>query len=233
MNSALQPRDERILDHIGRHHFTLRAVLDRAFFAPGSTGSGNVVDRLLAHGFIRAREGVLPSGLKLYQLTAAGAAGRFPRSRTRMPGPQAFRACMCSLWFCHMLGPQRRRVESWELERAMKRKPPAGVHCTSLDDPPVVYRLKSVGGNTEPSSVLFDLRQAIKSFRADDALRAWLENRYYAFAVLAEKQQVARLRHAIEQSEIRQYADITIDPVPWLHDIGETIRDHRIPEGTE
>jgi len=233
VNTGLQPRDERILDHIGRHHFTLRAVLDRSFFSPDSTGSGNVVDRLLAHGFIRAREGVLPGGLKLYQLSAAGAAGRFPRSRTRMPGTQAFRAGMCSLWFCHMLGPRRHRLESWELERAMKQKPPAGVHCTSLDDPPVVYRLRPVGGNTEPASVLFDLRQTVKSFLADPSLRAWVENRFYAFAVLAEKQQVARIRHTIDRSEIRQYADITINAVPWLHDIGEAIRDHRIPQGTE
>jgi len=233
VNAGLQPRDERILDHIGRHSFTLRAVLDRAFFPPGSSGSGNVVDRLLASGFIRAREGVLPQGLRLYQLTAKGAAGRFPISRTRMPGPQAFRASMCSLWFCHMLGPQRHRIESWELEQVMKRKPPAGVHCTSLDDPPVVYRIRPVGGSTEPPSVLFDLRDTIKVFLSDKSLKIWLDARLYAFAVLAEKQQVARIRHAIDRSEIRKYADIHIEAVPWLHDIGEAIRDHRIPEGTE
>lgn len=233
MSVGLQPRDERILDHIGRHAFTLRAVLDQAFFSPDSSGSGNVVDRLLADGFIRSRDGVLPQGLKLYQLTAKGAEGRFPKSRIRLPGPQAFRASMCSLWFCHMLGPQRHRLERWELERAMKQSAPAGVHCTSLEDPPVVYRLRPVGGNTEPSSVLFDVRQSVKALRADKALRPWIENRLYAFAILAEKQQVARIRHAIDRSEIRQYAQITIDPVPWLHDIGEAIRDHRIPQGPE
>jgi len=230
---ALQPRDERILDHIGRHHFTLRAVLDAGFFDPRSSGSGNVVDRLLADGFIRAREGVLPQGLKLYQLTTKGASGRFPNSRTRMPGPQAFRTCMCSLWFCHMLGTQRHRIESWELESAMKQKPPAGVHCTSLDDPPVVYRVRPVGGGTEPSSVLFDIRQSVKAFRKDKTLRVWLKEKLYAFAILAEKQQVARIRHAIDHSEVREYADITIEPVPWLHDIGEAIRDHRIPQRTK
>lgn len=233
MNPALQPRDEQILDHIGRHRFTLRAVLDRAFFSPESSGSGNVVNRLLDSNFIRPREGVLPRGLKLYQLTDKGAAGRFPRSRTRMPGPQAFRTSMCSLWFCHMLGPQRHRIETWELEQAMKQKPPAGAHCTSLDDPPVVYRLRPVGGNTEPASVLLDLRQTVRSFRADASLRLWLESRFYAFAILAEKQQIARIRHAIDRSEIRQYADITVHAVPWLHDIGEAIRDHRIPQRTE
>jgi hypothetical protein len=226
VSTELQPRDERILDHIGRHHFTLRAVLDKAFFSPNSSGSGNVVDRLLAGGFIRSRDGILPRGLKLYQLTTNGALGRFPRSRTRMPGPQSFRACMCSLWFCHMLGPQRHRVEHWELEHAMKLKPPSGVHCTSLEDPPVVYRIRPVGGNTEPSSVLFDVRQTVKKFRNEKTLRLWLENRLYAFAILTEKQQVARIRHAIDRSEIREYAQIEINAVPWLHDIGEAIRDN-------
>ena len=36
MTTGLQPRDERILDHIGRHYFTLRAVLDTVGTDPES-----------------------------------------------------------------------------------------------------------------------------------------------------------------------------------------------------
>ena len=79
----MEPRDAKILNHIGRYRLTLRPVLDRNFFSTDSSGCGNVLARLIRRGYIQPRIG-LPKRRRYYQLTSRGAEGRVAVARTRI-----------------------------------------------------------------------------------------------------------------------------------------------------
>ena len=127
---SLQPRDQKILDHIGRYRMTLRPVLDRLFFADESSGCGNVLKRLIDAGLVTARDG-LPSKRRYYQLTAKGAEGRVPLGRTKPMRAQSLRSAIAILWFCTMGDSPRTRIESWELRDILADE---GLVLTANDD---------------------------------------------------------------------------------------------------
>lgn len=173
---SLQPRDQKILDHIGRYRMTLRPVLDRLFFADESSGCGNVLKRLIDAGLVTARDG-LPSKRRYYQLTAKGAEGRVPLGRTKPMRAQSLRSAIAILWFCTMGDSPRTRIESWELRDILADEMPAGKHCMQPGNPLQLFRVQVPSGRTKVAGVISGLRDHMKESFAHPVVRRMAKDR--------------------------------------------------------
>lgn len=211
----MEERDEIILDHIGRHRLTIRPVLDHLFFAEDSSGCGNVLDRLMDQGYIQARQ-VLPRRRCYYQLTRPGAAGRFPESRSRPMRGQALRTWLAVLWFCCMDEPDRRLLEPGELRRALPEAP-TGIHVAEADDTYRVYRIRVVGMKAKLGYVIRRLRLDITAAMQKPTLAAWVRNRDYRFAILAERTRIRQIQDKLTREQLGKHAHIIVSPVPGPH----------------
>lgn len=228
----LQDRDERILDHIARYRLTLRPVLDHVFFDPGSTGAGNVLQRLLGAGLIVARDG-LPGRRRYYQLTAKGAAGRVSQERTKPMRAQALRSALAVLWFCHMLETRRRKIEKWELRDLLDGDPPPGTHCIEGRESPRLLRVQAPGPRTKPAAIVAGCKENIADARRHPIMKFWLKERRYGLAVLCEHERAAEIRSAIARHKLGQQAAITVEAVPGPHTLARAIHEHRTAEDAE
>lgn len=228
----LQARDEKILDHIARYRVSLRPVLDRLFFDSQSSGSGNVLQRLLQGGFVTARDG-LPGKRRYYQLTAKGAAGRVSIERTKPIRAQALRSHIAILWFCTMGDVRRLRLEEWELRDILKEHAPEGRHCAVPGDPLRVFRVQVPGARTRPPAVISALKENIQQSYQNPVLKLWMKDGIYGFAILAEAERAAELRSAAAQHKLHRYAPILVEPVPSSQTLTRAIHDHRISQAPE
>lgn len=218
----MQSRDQLILDHIGRYRLSLRPVLDHLFFTGDSSGCGNVLNRLMRDNYIRAREG-LPKRRRYYQLTRRGAEGRVPLDRCRLLRGQTLRSCLGILWFCCMTDGARRRLEIHELERIFD-PPPTGPHCGERGQVNRIYRVRVVGTKTRPNTLVQSLRQLIREAHATPKLGAWLQNRNYGFAVLAErKERVEQLGRVINRARLNEHAHILTAEVPGAQNLARSL----------
>lgn len=227
-------RDERILAHIGRYRVTLRPVLDRLFFGADSSGCGNVLARMLQAGSIRSR--VLTGRLCYYQLTEKGAAGRVPEGRSREIRGQALRGDLSILWFCCMQDVRRQRLEQAETAKLfpeLRRVP----HVVEPGEPKVLFRIRVVGPRTKPGQIVREIRRHVFAAREaeDGSLAAWIEKRYYAFAVLAERpERVQAIRRAAQRAGLDKTVRIDVVEVPDRHRVGRASSDDdRIPQRPE
>ena len=229
---ALQERDQKILDHIGRYRVTLRPVLDELFFSDDSSGCGNVLKRLIDAGLVTAREG-LPSKRRYYQLTAKGAEGRVPLGRTKPMRAQALRSAIAILWFCTMNQQRRTRMETWELRDILGEDMPAGKHCVQPGSPPVVYRVQVPSGRTKSAGVVSGLRDHISDSLRHRVIKRMAKDKRYGFAVLAEAERVPELRAAVAKHSLGRYAPLLIESVPSPQTITRALNDHRVSQGTK
>ncbi|RMG58900.1 MAG: hypothetical protein D6717_02195 [Gammaproteobacteria bacterium] len=221
---ALQERDQKILDHIGRYRITLRPVLDQVFFAKDSSGCGNVLRRLTNAGLVTAREG-LPSRRRYYQLTAKGAEGRVPLGRTKPMRAQALRSAIAVLWFCTMNQRSRQRMEAWELREILAGSTPAGTHCIQPGTPTTVFRVQVPSGRTKTAGVVSALRDHMKNSFQRPVLKQMAKDQRYGFAVLAEAERTSELRAAIARHNLARYAPIIIESVPSPQTITRALND--------
>ena len=185
------------MSHIGRYRLTLRRVLDAAFFASNRSGCGNVLDRLLTLGLVQSR--VLSGRLCYYQLTAQGATDRFPVSRTRRLGPRQLRHALAILWFCHMQGQRRVRLEPEELAQRLPAAP-ARPHCLEAGKRLRLHQVRVPGAHTQLGSAISELRECVRQAAADPTLAAWMRSREYRFALLVDPARVARMRAAVQRT---------------------------------
>lgn len=228
----LQARDEKILDHIGRYRITLRPVLDAAFFEAESSGSGNVLQRLLDANLVTARDG-LPGRRKYYQLTARGAAGRVTAERTKPMRAQALRSALAVLWLCHMTRRSMHRMEKWELREILEQDPPPGTHCTLRGQPARLYRVQVPGARTRPAAIINALKDNLDDAKRHPIIRFWLEDQRYGFAILCETERAAELRSAVTRHKLSRYASILIEPVPSPQTLARAIHEHRASQAAE
>jgi hypothetical protein len=235
MNSGevqLQARDQKILDHIARYRITLRPVLDHVFFHTESSGSGNVLQRLLKGGYITARDG-LPGKRRYYQLTAKGAAGRVSIERTKPIRAQALRSHIAILWFCTMGEARRLRLETWELRDLLKEHAPEGRHCAVPGSPLRLFRVQVPGTRTRPPAVISALKDNIQESHRNPLLKLWMKDSLYGFAILAEAERAAELRSAAAQHKLHRYAPILVESVPSPQTLARAIHDHRISQASK
>lgn len=228
----LQPRDEKILDHIGRYRITLRPVLDHLFFAGESSGCGNVLKRLLASGYVTARDG-LPAKRRYYQLTAKGAEGRAPLARTKPMRAQSLRSALAVLWFCAMNESPRVRLETWELRGILDIDLPAGKHCAQPGKPLKLFRVQIPSGRTKTAGVISSLKDHIQESFTHSVIKAWAKDRRYGFAILAEAERVPELRDAVARHRLNRYAPILVEAVPSPHTIARALNDHRVSQDSQ
>ncbi len=213
----MEDRDGKILDHIGRYRLTLRPVLDRLFFAQDSSGCGNVLARLIAQGYVQARQ-VLPRRRCYYQLTKLGAAGRVPESRARPLRGQALRTWLGVLWFCCMQGGKRRLLELAELSQALPGPPP-GIHVVEAGEGYRVFHVRVVGLRAKTGYVVRQVLQDMKVAMQQPKLAAWVRNRDYGFAVLAERPRVTPILDLVRRNRLDEHARVTVVPVPGPHSL--------------
>lgn len=229
----LQPRDEKVLDHIGRYRITLRPVLDQVFFASESSGSGNILQRLMRGGYVTAREG-LPGRRRYYQLTAKGAEGRVSLERTKPIRAQALRSLIAVLWFCHMLQTRAHRLEKWELREAFEEQdPPPGTHCAVPGNALTVYRVQVPGTRTKPAAIISALKENLQDSFKCPLLKHWIKDRRYGFAILAESERASELRSAVNKHQITKYAPILVESVPSPQTLARAIHDHRVSQASK
>ncbi len=225
----LQPRDEKMLDHIGRYRVTLRPVLDHLFFCDESSGCGNVIKRLLASGYITAREG-LPAKRRYYQLTAVGAEGRVPLGRTKPMRAQSLRSALAILWFCAMNETPRLRLETWELRDILDADLPAGKHCAQPGDPLKLFRVQIPSGRTKTAGVINALKDHLEESFTHAVIKRWAKDRRYGFAILAEAERVPELRAAVAKHGLNRYASILVEPVPSPQTLTRALHEHRVSQ---
>jgi len=193
----MMTRDEQILAHIGLYRLTFRRVLSVLFF-DGCT-PGNVVQRLLAEGRIQARGG-LPERLRYYQLTPTEARRRgLPIARSRPLKPQAFQSHLGVLWFA-CIGSQketpRRRLDRDALLKLFGPDFPKGPHCLEGGAKPCVWRVHVTGVRTDDTALVKLLKRRIEMLQKHETLGAWIRNRQYALALLADTE--GRRRRLLE-----------------------------------
>lgn len=225
-------RDDQILAHIGRYRLTVRPVLDRLFFAADSSGCGNVLVRLMRAGFVRSRP--LAGRQCYYQLTEKGAAGRVPDGRSREIRGQALRADLSILWFCCMQTTRRQRLEQEETARLFSelRRVPHAIEPGATNR---LFRLRVVGPRTRPGQIVREIRRHVfAAGQAEDGrLAAWIQSRFYAFAVLAERaERIKAIRQAAQRAGLDGIARVDVIEVPDRHQLGLVITDgNGISEG--
>ncbi len=202
-------RDERILRHIGLYRITLRPVLSRLFFDGGNPG--NVIQRLVAEGRIQARAG-LPNRLSYYQLTVAEARARgLPEARARPPRGQALPAHLGTLWFCCVEGQGRTRLEHNELRQLFGNRFPNGPHCIEGGSVPKIVRVHTITPRASLSTAVRMLGRRIERFRESTVLGAWVRNRQYCIAILADEPgRVERLRRSLHERGLNRRAEIEV-----------------------
>lgn len=234
-SGRLEPRDQKILTHIGRYRISLRAVLGRLFF--DGRDCGNVMKRLRGQGFVRSLQG-LPGRISYYQLTEQGTALMgFPRSRASPVEAQALHTHLGILWFCCVGKRSRFRLEKRDLDAFFGGQELSGHHCLEErgDRGVRLYRLYVPTFDADNQTVLTQIRNGILAARLNPSVREWITSRRYAFAVLVETDE----RRAFLARAIRKGPDplialshIHTEIVPGHRTIQEKLRELAGPNST-
>lgn len=179
-------RDELILRHIGKYGLTIRAVLEKLFFEGGTCD--HVVNRLVRERRIVAVPGI-PGGIAHYRLTLTEARSRgVPEHRARPKKGAALRQAIQLLHFCCFADPARNKLERRQVAEHFGNGPGSGKpHCAeSNDEKAVVYRVYAPGPNSRNDYLLKAIRSDIEKGLERPQLRAWIEAKAFAVAILVE-----------------------------------------------
>ena len=122
-----------------------------------------------------------------------------------------------------MIDCARRRLESHELARFFTQAP-TGAHCGERGKVNRIYRVRVVGPKTRPNTLIQSLRELIRKAHETPKLAAWLHNRNYGFAILAErKERIEQLGRAIRRAHLDEHAQILIEEVPGPESLSRSI----------
>lgn len=218
----MEPRDRKILQHIGLYRISLRPVLERLFFDGRS--SGNVVQRLRDAGHIALAK--LPGRVSYYRLSGKGAELlQLPRSRAVAFGAQALQTHLALLWFCCMGDGRRFRTNAEELSKLFPEDPPKGDHCAEPGERIRLYQVYVPGPDTPVRRIIREVRKRFYAARLDTQLSRWIDGRLYSFAILVDSDERrkavrAALKKAPENEEpLIAQAYFRVEAVPGVRTI--------------
>lgn len=177
-------RRERILEHIGRYHFSMRPVIDKLFFDGKSCD--NVLLALVNEGLVqvRGKASGLPGGWSYYQLTPEAAAQiPIPLGRTRPLTPASLEKNLAILWFCCMTEPRRARLDRRHQKAFLGGERP-GDYCVDRSAPERIYRVFVVSANARGDYFLRSIRGDLDLALGDDKLADYLAAKLYGYALL-------------------------------------------------
>ena len=192
-------------------------------------GVGGTLAGLLERGLLQQHP--LPGNLVAFGITEASA--RFlslPPKRAESLGEAALDCSIAALWFCHLNGRRRVRVEYSELRPLLGAEPPKGLVLCLDDAPrPCLYRVYVPGANTSIRDIARQLEKALQASRVS-ALAPWLEDGLYGVAVLAsEEGRLPRIHEAAAQHA--KHIPIIIEYAPDALGLAEALRRRRQHEG--
>lgn len=223
----MEDRDEQILRHIGLYHVSIRAIIERLFFAGESCDS--VLNRLAKEGRIEANQGAIPGGLSYYQLslTEARRLG-IPDARAREDKSRVLRQHLSILWFCCMTPFTRKRLERKGLKehfsRGKGRGRPHVAHLTADATDAIIYRLYLPGPGTKDERFLMGLRADCFEVLEDPEASRWVQRGTYQFAILVDtERRKAALAELIRSRELPPVG-IHIEVVPPLERLHHATR---------
>jgi len=218
----MEPRDNKILRHIGLYRITLRPVLERLYFAGRS--SGNVLQRLRDDGYIAGAK--LPGRVSYYRLSCKGVQHlQLPLSRATAFGAQALQTHLGILWFCCMGETRRFRTEGESLSKLFPGNAPKGEHCVEQGDRQRLYQVYVPGPDTPVRRIVRELRKRFHEARLDASVERWMDGRLYAFATLVDtdkrrKALRAALKSAPEGDQpLISHAYFRVEVVPGIRTI--------------
>jgi hypothetical protein len=220
----MNDRDDKILRHIGKYGLSVRPVIEKLFFAGGT--SDHVISRLIQEKRIVSYNGIL-GGLGYYQLSLSEARARsVPEHRSRPKKGAALRQGLQVLWFCCMSEKNRNRLERKKIRELFGNGNGSGKpHCAEVQgERSVVYRIYAPGPNSRDDYLLKCLKSDCEKSAERDALKGWIESKAFAFAVLVEtperKERLRRMLSKHGPHEIRTLVEVT----PGLSNIGAELR---------
>jgi hypothetical protein len=194
----MNERDEQILNHIGRYTVSIRAVVERLFFA--GKDSDHVINRLLTEERIQAIP--LPQNLSAYQLTLSEARQRGMEHRGRPNTTvNTLPIHLATLWFCCMAGHTRKRLserevkEAFEIPGPQRLTTPHVIH--SDEEETTVYRMFFPEGGVRRFADGL-VTECFKVGQDDQILSQWAARGTYQFAILSDTE----LRDELLQKEL-------------------------------
>ncbi len=225
-SGSWQEREERLLAHIGLYRLSLRTIIERRFFEGGN--AGNVTQRLLHDGRIQARDQGFHGRLRYYQLTLGEARRRsLPEERAGAFGGQALHTHLGLLWFCCASDRPRRRLEDEELNKLFAMVPPGVGHCAEGGKDPCIYRMHVVGAKTKIADLIRRLRSRTLVEPPNPALAAWMRQRKYGIAILAESSaRCEAIRRALHRAGLPEILRCTVESVPSPLTLHEALHEH-------
>jgi len=217
-------RDELILKHIGKYGHSVRAVIEKLFFADAT--SDHVLNRLVKEKRIVPASGI-PGGMSYYRLSLSEARARsVPEHRARPKKGPALRLVLQVLWFCCMSEKNRTLLDRKKIRETFGNGNGSGKpHCAESDgEQSIVYRIYAPGPNSRDDYLLKCLRSDMEKGLERPELKSWIEAGAFAFAVLVEtperKEKLKRLISKTGPYEAR----IWIEVVPGLSNFALEIR---------
>ena len=206
----MQPRDQRILEHLNAYRISLRPVLARLYFEGQLNRLQQVLSRLKEQGYIDSHQ-PFRSRLACYHL--AGRAVRefgYPESRAKMSGSEAtLDRNLAILWWCCMGERLRIRIEPGDVARAMGCGPLSGAHCVQPAEGVPRFFHVTVPGAVREKDILYTLKQTITDAARDAVVNEWIIHSRYVFLILVDR----RTRVTI-LNESAEDARLTCPPKP-------------------
>ena len=222
----MEPRDDKILRHIGLYRVSLRYIIERLFFESGN--SGNVLQRLMNQKRIQSRTD-LRGSLAYYQLTLTEARSRcLPQDRGRAFGPRALTTHLAILWFCGLASAWRRRLEDAELHKTIGDIPSGAPHVAQAGSQPCIFRVHVISSQTRVADVMKRLRAEMCAAADSNTLYQWINAKRYGFALLTDNSSRAEaLRGAVQRADLWQKARILCEHTPSPLNVQQVIHDLR------
>lgn len=208
-------RRERILEHIGRYHFSIRPVIQKLFFEGKSCD--NVLQALIEQGLVQVRGGALalPGGWSYYQLAPGTVAQlTLPSARGRPLSPTSLERNLAILWFCCMSEPRCARLDHRHLI-AHFGADRAGDYALELSSAERVYRLFVVSPNARTDYYLKAVRADLDAAHGNADLARHLAAKRYGYALLVSSRAwKAKAEEALRKTGLAKAAPFRIQTVP-------------------
>ena len=172
----------RIVRFVSRYRLGSRSTI--ATLLPEGTQPDKRLSTLIKKGYLKADES-LPGRRPLFRLTKKGAASTgVSVARSRL-GQQALLKHLGVLYFCHVLGTHRHRVEREELGHLFGHELPDAAYCLcQVHDKTVVFDCYVPGPRTPVATVVRHLRKQLKVARLTPSLAQAVEDLRFGFAVI-------------------------------------------------
>lgn len=219
----MQPRDLKILHHIGLYRVSIREVIEHCYF--GGRNCGNVLQRLRDDNLIE-EAAKLKDGFRCYKLGPKGeaAAGLSVRQEG---GPQWLQTALGTLWFCH-IDTTKDGKPTWRDPPKPPRQPTrllseispsesvSGMHCIQAEaERSRLFRLYVPAPQTPISRALRELEDQIERATTHPDLAAWVWSRAYAFAVLLDNQvRQEEFERQVKQRGLHEKAYLLVQYAP-------------------